>query len=362
MIAVRVLVGLAGVSLVVVTLLSAIRTIVLPRAARVFITRALFITMRRVFDALAHERRTFAERDRILALYAPLTLVLLPFVWVTLTIIGFTAIDWATGIRPLSEAFLTSGSSMLTLGFERPDGVGHGLLTFIEATMGFGMVALLISYLPSMYAAFARREALVAMLEARAGLPPSPAELLTRYSRIGWLDKIDEELFPLWEQWFVDVEESHTSLPALASFRSPQPGRSWITAGGCVLDTAALLSSTIERPRSPRAEITLRSGFLCLRRIADVFGLPYDDDPAPDDPISISRREWDNLCVELIAAGITLKADRDTAWKSFAGWRVNYDTVLIGISKIVVAPEARWSSDRAGDRFTVRVIRRKRPR
>ncbi len=362
MIAVRVLVGLAGAWLVLFTLFSAIRSIVLPRATRVFITRALFITMRRLFDAVAHERRTYEQRDRVLALYAPFTLLLLPFVWVTLTITGFTAIFWAAGVRPLMVAFMESGSSMLTLGFERPKGVGHGLLAFIEAGLGFGLLALLISYLPSMYAAFSRREAAVAMLETRAGNPPTPTKLLTRYARIGWLDSIDEELFPVWEQWFVDVEESHTSLPALASFRSPLPGRSWIIAGGCVLDTAALVASTLDRPRSARAEITVRSGYLCLRRIADVYGLPYDPEPTPTDPISVSRQEWEDLCVELEAEGIPLKADRDAAWLSFSGWRVNYDTVLVGISKLVVAPEARWSSDRPGDRHMPQVIRRRRPR
>jgi hypothetical protein len=361
-IAVRVLVGLAGAWLVLFTVFSAIRSIVLPRATRVFITRALFITTRRLFDAVAHERRTYEQRDRVLALYAPFTLLLLPFVWVTLTIFGFTAIFWAAGVRPLSTAFLESGSSMLTLGFERPKGVGHGVIAFIEAGLGFGLLALLISYLPSMYAAFSRREAAVAMLETRAGNPPTPTKLLTRYARIDWLDSIDEELFPVWEQWFVDVEESHTSLPALASFRSPLPGRSWIIAGGCVLDTAALVASTLDRPRSPRAEITVRSGYLCLRRIADVFGLPYDPDPAPTDPISVSRQEWEELCAELEAEGIPLKADRDEAWRSFSGWRVNYDTVLVGISKLVVAPEARWSSDRPGDRHKPTVIRRRRPR
>jgi hypothetical protein len=129
-----------------------------------------------------------------------------------------------------------------------------------------------------------------------------------------------------------------------------------------VLDTASLVASTLDRPRSPRAEITVRSGYLCLRRIADVFNLPYDPDPAPTDPISVSRREWEELCDELEAEGIALKADRDAAWLSFSGWRVNYDAVLIGISKLVVAPEARWSSDRAGERIMPRVIQRKRPR
>mgnify|MGYP000296439300 CR=1 FL=1 len=33
--------------------------------------------------------------------------------------------------------------------------------------------------------------------------------MLRRYHRIDWLTHIDTELFDRWEEWFVDVEESH---------------------------------------------------------------------------------------------------------------------------------------------------------
>jgi hypothetical protein len=359
-VAVRVLVALAGGLLVVSTLLSAIKSVVLPRASPTLIGRAVYFSLQGVFRRIAHEGRPFAERDRILAFYAPLTLVLLPGVWVALTITAFTAIFWGTGVNGLTEAFVTSGSSVVTLGFVRPDGVGRVALTFLEATLGLGYVALLISYLPSMYAGFGRRELLVGLLESRAGIPPSPVEMLGRYQRIGALERIDEDLFVMWETWFVDVEETHTSIPAMVFFRSPQPGRSWITAAGCVLDAAALVASTVDRPRSSRSELCIRTGYLALRRIADVFGIAYDPAPKPTDPISISRREFDNVCVELEAAGIALKANRDAAWQSFAGWRVNYDAALVGLARLVVAPDARWSTDRAGEPVVPRFRRRAR--
>ena len=90
----------------------------------------------------------------------------------------------------------------------------------------------------------------------------------------------------------------------------------------------------------------LRTGFFTLRRIADFFGLPYDPDPRPDDPISVSRGEFDLLCLELEAAGVPLKPDRDQAWRDFSGWRVNYDVVLVLLCELVMAPPAVWSSDR----------------
>ncbi|MCB0955310.1 MAG: hypothetical protein KDB12_04040, partial [Ilumatobacter sp.] len=168
------------------------------------LTRVHFRTLRWLFDLLARPSSTFERRDAVMAMYAPLGLVLLPGVWVVMVVLGFSAIFWGTGIDPLSEALVTSGSSLLTLGFVRPEGTGRVVLAFVEAGLGLGVVSLMISYLPTIYGAFRSREALVGMLESRAGLPPSPAELLIRYQRIQMLDQIDEDLFRPWELWFVD--------------------------------------------------------------------------------------------------------------------------------------------------------------
>lgn len=351
-----------GIAIVVGTLLSAVKTIVLPRADVSQISRLHFLTIRKIFDVLARPSLPYARRDRIFAWYAPLGLLLLPGVWVVLVLCGFTLVYWGTWDGDLWQSFETSGSSLLTLGFLKPDDHGHVALTFVEATLGLGLVGLLISYLPTIYGAFNRREQLVAMLEGRAGSPPSPATLLTRYHRIGWLDEIDAELFPLWEVWFADLEESHTSQPALVFFRSPKPDRSWLTAAGCVLDTASLLLSVLDVPRSPKAQMTMRTGFFALRRIADYFGIRYDGDPKPDDPISVTREEFDTVCEQLAAAGLPVKADRDQAWRDFVGWRVNYDTVLISLCALVMAPPGHWSTDRNAPRPRIDAIKRRRSR
>src|SRR5262249_14930382 len=152
---------LLGVALVGFTILSAIRTVVLPRATSSFLTRATFINMRRIFDLIAPRRRSFEFRDRVLALYAPVSLVSLPGTWVALVIVGFTGVYWGMGVNPLSEAFIISGSSLLTLGFDRPTGLARTTVSFVEAAIGLGLVSLMISYLPSIYANFSKREALV---------------------------------------------------------------------------------------------------------------------------------------------------------------------------------------------------------
>ncbi len=162
-----------------------------------------------------------------------------------------------------------------------------------------------------------------------------------------------------WERWFLDIEETHTSFPAVVFFRSPQADHSWATAAGAVLDGAALTLSSVDLERDVEAEFCLRAGYLCLRRIADSFRVPYDPDPSPDDPISVGREEWEGALVTLEEAGVPLKADRDQAWRDFAGWRVNYDTVLLAVCDLISAPEAPWSSDRSGDRsFRGRILGR----
>ena len=155
------------------------------------------------------------------------------------------------------------------------------------------------------------------------------------------------ELFTAWETWFVDIEETHTSQPGLAWFRSPLPGRSWITAAGAVLDGAALVTAVVDAPPSAEPQLCIRAGFLSLRRIADAFGIGYEPDPRPDDPISIDRSEFDDACRRLAEGGVPIKADLDQAWRDFNGWRVNYDEVLVALAGRLMAPTAPWSSDRS---------------
>jgi hypothetical protein len=345
--AARVAVFAAGFAWVSAIVLSAIITVVVPRGVPVRLTRAVFLTMRRLFAFRSRLADTYEERDRAMALYAPLTLIALPVVWLALTLVGFTAMFWALGIESVRAAFTTSGSSLLTLGFARAPDLPTTVLAFGEAVLGLILLALLITYLPSMYGAFARREHSVAMVTIQAGSPPTPLEMLTRFNTIKGLGKMEEEVWRPWLDWFVDIEESHTSFVGLPFFRSPQPDRSWITAAGVVLDAAAIYASSLDVPRSPAAELAIRSGYIALRRIGDFYGIPYDPDPSPSDPISVSRDEYDAVYDRLAEAGLPMRADREQAWRDFAGWRVNYDTVLVIMAGFVMAPYAPWISDRS---------------
>jgi hypothetical protein len=355
----HVLAVIIGVIAVLAVLRSAIRTVVVPRGEQAALTRTVFLGMRAVYHGLSRRHTDRPERQAaVYARFAPVSLVVLAATWVTLVLLAFVPIHWGATNLGWADAFLLSGSSITTLGFFRSQATDDSVLAFVEAFIGLGLLALLISYLPTIYGHFSRREAEVVKLEVRAGSPPSPAEFLLRFHRIAWLDRLSDT-WADWEQWFTEVEESHTSQPSLVMFRSQRRDNSWITAAGTVLDTAALSLSTLERPWDPQAALMIRSGFLALRSIATYFNVPFDPVPSPNDPISVTRTEYDALYDRLAAEGVRLVPDREQAWRDFAGWRVNYDVPLLALCALASAPPAVWSGDRA-HRFHPPVVRRPR--
>lgn len=262
-----------------------------------------------------------------------------------MTTIGYTFMFWALGIRSWLDAFVLSGSSILTLGFAAGENLWQTLFIFSEATIGLILVAMLISYLPAMYSAFSAREKNVALLEVRAGSPPTAPELVWRLSMLA--NQADLQSFwEKWEEWFTEIDESHTSLAALVFFRSPRSHQSWVIAAAAVLDAAALLHSTLDRPFAVHPNLVIRAGVVALRHIADVFGVPYNPDPQfPADPISVTQAEFDAAYDRLLEQGVAVRPDREAAWQNFAGWRVNYDSVIIALARLTMAPETPWLSE-----------------
>lgn len=359
----RILLFIAGAYLSAWTVMSAIRSFVLPRGDNVALTRFVFRRMSSIYRALAKRAKSYAEQDRIMALFAPVSLLILPVVWLFMILIGYTMMFFAMGQGTLYEAFKISGSSLYTLGFFtiesiQPNGLSFiaTILEFTESTIGLGLIAILISYLPTMYSAFSTRETLVTLLEVRADSPPSAVQLLSRAYRIRGIESL-RDLWSAWEVWFAQIEESHTSLFALNLFRSPQPERSWITAAGAVMDAASLLNAAVDLPQTPESQLCIRAGYVALRHIADFFHIPYKSDSDYRDYISISREEFEDALNQLAEVGVPIKPDRDQAWKDFAGWRVNYDTVLLALCELVMAPYAPWSSDRGLQRSVFKIMK-----
>jgi len=339
--ALEILARLVGAALIVGTLWSAMLTVVVPRAERPLITRYHFRLMGLMSKAVHRHVDSPERRSRFDARLAPFSLVTLPFVWATHIMVGFALVFWGQGVRGFSEAFLLSGSSLTTLGIRDAEDTGTLLIVVIEGLIGLGLVGLMISYLPTIYTAYLDREIAVARLEVRAGRPAHPLTFLDRSNRIGWLNEMDQ-VWAEWENWFLMIEETHSTHTSLSFFRSAVHRRSWLQTAGVVLDTAALMLSTIDVENSPRAALCIRSGFASLGSLADTFAIERPLKPAPDDPVSIDRQTFDQLCAELSEQGLPLVTDLDQAWRDFAGWRVNYDATLYGLFRYLRVEPGEW--------------------
>ena len=342
-----------GASLVFIVLLSALKTVVLPSSGLTGITRFVFATSHRIF--VRPDRNPFAARLR--PLYAPVALVSLPFAWMMIVTAGFTLVFWGCGAGTWSDSFVTSGSSLFTLGFAKPASDGLVLLTFVEATLGLGLVALLISYLPTIYGAFSAREKGVGLLRPLMGSPPSVLELLRRLQNTEMLDA--PELWEKTSNWFVDLEQSHAAFPALTSF--PSQAESWVSTAGTMLDAAALLVAAIGTDHTPPTGVRmmLAHGIPSLTNVALAAGLPVEP-PRPlvalsvatapkAAAISISRAEFLDVLAGVRALGMATDrdpADDDRVWLRFKTIRASYDDALCDLAGLTLAPSAPWSTDR----------------
>lgn len=338
MIVVRVLAVVLGLAGVLAVLASAIRTVVVPRGESTLLARIVQVSVTAAFGILARPGRPYLVRDRWLARQAPTALVVLPFVWSIALMLAYWPVYWALGSDGW-DGLVLSASSLTTLGFARVGEVPEDLLSALEALMGLGLVALMISFLPTIYGRFAQREQPMAHLSLLAGTPPDPARLLIRSFDAHALGELDD-MWREWEAWFADLREAHTSFIALNFFRSQDPRTHWLTAAGVALDTAALSMAALE-PSNRHAGLMMRTGFDTLRQIADQFRITYDADPAPTDPISVPRNDFEAVLDQLEAAGLPMRDDRQQIWRDWAGWRVNYDSVLVDLAAVTHAPPSR---------------------
>ena len=337
----RIITGLGGIILVITTLSAAMRSFVLPRNEVVRMNVWAFVAIRKVFDGAARLANSYEQRDRIMAHYAPVALVALPVFWEALVSLGYTSLYWALGEGRWRHCFELSGSSLLTLGNARTHHLGITMLSYSEATLGLLLLTLLISYLPTIYQAFSRREVTVALLELRAGTPPTAACLLAWLNHDGSVQN-DDVQWAEWERWFVEIEESHTSLPILSFFRSPQPGRSWVTSGGLILDTAALLFAAVDGPQPRQAQITFKAGCLALNRVYRFFDTKTSAEPTSlppgDEKPDPGRLEFDQACQLLADKGLKIYEDRAAAWQQYRELRGRYVGAVQFLSHLLMAP------------------------
>ena len=353
--AIRVVAAVIGAFIVLATAWSVLGTLVVPRRIRSRIPRMVFIANRSIFHFFADRSSSYERRDRILAVQAPVQLIAQVVAWLALYQLGFGLLMWPlVGTGDLGTAMEQAGSALCTLGFLVPHTSGGAALDPLAALAGLGTVALQIGYLPTLYAAFNRREALITMLDSRAGVPSWGPELLARthYGLGSGVSAVGElpELFEAWEQWSADVSETHTTYVPLIWFRSPRPLSSWVTAQLAVLDAAALYLALLPNASGLiQARLCLRGGFTCLGNIARAIGIPIPLDADPGEGISLSYDDFVEAIERLRAVDFPIDRPLQDAWTDFLGWRVNYEAAAYALAFSTEAPPALWSGPRRQD-------------
>jgi hypothetical protein len=360
--AVRVLAAVAGGLLVLTAISSVVGTLMVPRPVGSWLTRWVdnIVTggYRLAADAIGDKGR----RDRLLATQAAGILLGQLAAWLGISLLGYALLFWPFASPGITDAFTLAGSSMFTLGFAAPSGSVPAALVFIAAATGLIIVTLQIAYLPTLYAAFNRRETEVALLNARAGVPSWGPELLARthYALGSGVSSIDTlpELYEQWERWAADVAESHTTYLPLVRFRSPRPLSSWVTALLAVLDSAALILvlSPETAPTVP-ARLCLRSGFLCLNQIARAMGIDIPDEADPASGTSLTYADFLDAIARMREVDFPIEREPEEAWPDFVGWRVNYERAAFAVAAAVDAVPALWSGPRRRHKTPIPPIR-----
>jgi hypothetical protein len=340
-----------GGLLVLAAWTSVFEMLVVPRPGGGRLTRYVSHGVNRAFRLAAGLTSSYQGRDRVLARQAAAILLGQLAAWLGTAFAGYWLLMWPLVRGGIGTAFTVAGSSLFTLGFDEPTGAPPSVVVFAAAVTGLVIVTLQIAYLPTLYAAFNRRETEVALLNALAGAPSWGPELLARthYALGTGMSTLNTlpGLYARWERWAADVAESHTTYLPLVRFRSPRPLSSWVTALLSVLDSAALFLalSPGSAPVIP-ARLCLRSGFVCFRQVALALGFEVPEEPDPSGRISLSYQEFLDAVARLRAVDFPIERDPADAWPDFVGWRVTYEQVAYALAAEVDAVPALWSGPR----------------
>jgi Ion channel len=279
-------------------LLDAFETIILPRRAsgKVRLTRLFYGLTWRPWAAVVSRYSNRRLRETGFSFYGPLSLLFLIALWAVGLLFGFGLMFWGLGaalhdqlgLHPLHSAIYLSGTTLFTLGLGDVTPLNHWArdLVIAEAGTGLGFVALVIGYLPVLYQAFSRREGSIALLDGRAGSPPTASELLRRHASDGGNDAL-VDLLAEWERWSAEMLESHISYPLLCYFRSQHDNQSWLSAITAILDTSAVLLSIVECSACRQARLTFAMARHTVVDLLLVFNMQPVAMPKPPVPGSV---------------------------------------------------------------------------
>ena len=346
-----ILTALLGAALILVVLWDGFETIILPRRVtrrfrltRVFY-RATWLPWSKLVRALSSGKR----QENLLSFYGPFSLLLLLSFWACVLIFGFGILYYASGpaiktpgaSAGFSTCLYLSGTTFFTLGLGDvvPTTRLASLFTVAEAGMGLGFLALVIGYLPALNQSFSRREVNISLLDARAGSPPSAAEMLRRHRDDHGMEEL-RQLLHEWELWSAELLESHLSYPVLAYFRSQHDNQSWLAALTAILDTSALVMVGLEGACERQAELTFAMARHAVVDLSIILGVP----PGGSDADRLPDTILEHLRAFLIAAGLKLREGSEADQKLRA-LRQMYEPYLYSLAKRLCLTLPPWISE-----------------
>ncbi len=347
----RVLALVTGIVCLFTVLLDAFQTIILPRRAtgRFRLTRLFYLATWKPWVFFAERLHHPRKRETALSFYGPLSLIILLVVWAGVMVVGFALIYYSLG-TPLNESarhfgfhadLYLSGTTIFTLGLGdvTPQSPLARSLVILEAGTGFGFLAVVMGYFPVLYGAFSRREVSISLLDARAGSPPTAAELLRRHSQQS-ADQALALLLVEWERWSAELLESHISYPLLCYFRSQHSNQSWLSALTAVLDTSALLISGVRGEEARQAQLTFAMARHALVDLSQIFSL-HPQQNVPDRlPPENYRKLFDFLC----RSGVKVCND-SLSGERLLEMRLLYEGYAESLSRFLSMPLPPWFAD-----------------
>jgi hypothetical protein len=347
----RILAFVAGVACLFIVLLDAFQTIILPRRAtgRIRLTRMFYIATWKPWAFFARRLRNPRKRETVFSFYGPLSLILLLVVWAGAMVVGFGLIYFALGSPFIDTAhqsgfysdLYVSGTTIFTLGIGdvTPQNPWARALVILEAGTGLGFLAVVMGYFPVLYSAFSRREVSISLLDARAGSPPTAAELLRRHSYPG-AELALSVLLTEWERWSAELLESHISYPQLCYFRSQHSNQSWLAALTAILDMSALMVAGIQGYEARQAQLTFAMARHAMVDLSQILS----QRPLTDVPDRLPAERYEKLYELLSEGGVKVCRDGQSI-ERLREMRVLYEGYAEALSRYLHMPLPPWLAD-----------------
>ncbi|MEA2645502.1 MAG: hypothetical protein QOE92_585 [Chloroflexota bacterium] len=340
--------GIAGAIVVFAVLLDIFNGVIVPRPTvrGTWLSRNLTRRLWRVWRTVGSRTSDINKRESVLAIYPPAALVVILGAWVTAEVVGFGLLVHSLrndfGNPPsLVGSMYVSAATLFSVGQAAHAPLGPAARLLVPAITGTGLatMALVVTFLFSLYSHFQRRETLVVTLDARAGAPPSGVTILETHARLGMEDRLTT-LFHEWEHWSAEVLDSHLAYPILTYFRSSHDNESWISALGAMLDAGTLVVAAAEEVPQGPAKMLVMMGSHLVEDLAHQFGLDGEES------VGVEREEFEDALGRLAAAGLRVRS-ADEAWEKFSSLRLPYASRLNSMAQHWATPPAQWIGDRS---------------